>query len=72
MKFALFALGNSSYPQFCSYGKFVHESLVQLGAQQIMELELSDELNGQEESFYKWSTNIYQVKIELSKQIMIV
>ena len=72
MKFAVFALGNSSYPRFCSFGKFVHESLVRLGALQILEIELGDELNGQEESFKKWSSNIYQVKLETNKQIVIL
>jgi len=61
MKYAVFALGNSSYPQFCSFGKFVNKSLVELGAKSLLELKLGDELNGQETSFNEWSANIYQV-----------
>lgn len=47
----MFGLGNSSYPKFCSYSKFLDSSLFELGADRIFELGLGDELCGQEESF---------------------
>jgi sulfite reductase alpha subunit-like flavoprotein len=63
VRFSIFGLGNSSYPKFCSYAKFLDESLHELGADRIHELGLGDELCGQEEWFRKWSIGVYKVNI---------
>ncbi len=58
-KFAVFALGNTSYPNFCEFGKFVDCSLNEMGAERLCELGEGDELNGQEESFKQWCREVY-------------
>ena len=60
LRFSVFGLGNSSYPKFCSYGKFLDATLDYLGADRINELGIGDELNGQEESFRSWSIDVYK------------
>ncbi len=60
VRFSVFGLGNSSYPKFCSYGKFLDATLDYLGADRINELGIGDELNGQEESFRTWSIDVYK------------
>ena len=60
VRFSVFGLGNSSYPKFCSYGKFLDTTLDFLGADRITELGIGDELNGQEESFRTWSVDVYK------------
>ncbi len=60
VRFSVFGLGNSSYPNFCSYGKFLDATLDYFGADRINELGIGDELNGQEESFRTWSIDVYK------------
>lgn len=59
----MFALGNSSYPNFCAFGKLVDKSLEELGAQRVYQLGLGDELNGQEKSYNQWSYSLFMVFI---------
>ena len=63
-RFAVFGLGNSSYPKFCSFGKYLDNSLKDLGADRIHELGLGDELCGQEDSFRTWSIGVYKSAVE--------
>ena len=63
VRFSIFGLGNSSYPKFCSYAKFLDNALDDLGADRIYELGLGDELCGQEESFRKWSLELYKAAL---------
>ena len=64
VRFSVFGLGNSSYPKFCSYGKFLDATLFYLGAERIYELGIGDELNGQEESFRAWSFDLYKTALK--------
>lgn len=61
VRFSVFGLGNSSYPKFCSFAKFLDTSLHELGAERIYELGLGDELFGQEESFRLWCASVFKV-----------
>lgn len=65
VNFSVFGLGNSSYPKFCSFAKFVDKSLKDSGAECIHELGLGDELNGQEDAFKKWSVNTFKKALEM-------
>jgi nitric-oxide synthase, brain len=62
LKFAVFGLGNSSYPKYCAYAKFLDCCLAESGAERIHCIGLGDELCGQEESFRKWSISVFKVK----------
>ena len=57
----MFGLGNSSYPKYCAYAKFLDCCLGELGAERIHKIGLGDELCGQEQSFRKWSVSVYKV-----------
>ncbi len=61
LKFAVFGLGNSSYPKYCAYAKFLDCCLAESGAERIHCIGLGDELCGQEESFRKWSISVFKV-----------
>ena len=60
VRYSVFGLGNSSYPKFCSFGKFLDTTLHELGCERILELNFGDELRGQEESFRNWSIEVYK------------
>ena len=60
-RFSVFGLGNSSYPKYCAYAKFLDCCLGELGAERIHKIGLGDELCGQEQSFRKWSVSVYKV-----------
>lgn len=62
VRFAVFGLGNSSYPKFCSFGKFLDSCFSELGAERIYEFGTGDELCGQEDSFRRWCANAFKVK----------
>ena len=64
MRFSIFGLGNSSYPKFCSFGKFLDNTLNYLGAERLFELGIGDELDGQEESFRGWSIDVYKAALK--------
>lgn len=64
VRFSVFALGNSSYPKFCSFGKFLDDILHNIGAERVHDLGLGDELCGQEESFRKWSFGAFKSAID--------
>ena len=60
VRYSVFGLGNSSYPKFCAFGKFLDTSLHELGGARILELSVGDELRGQEDSFRNWSIQVYK------------
>ncbi|CAL1275646.1 unnamed protein product [Larinioides sclopetarius] len=75
LKYSVFALGSSSYPYFCNFGKNVDKILSDLGGQRIMPVELGDELGGQEHTFNQWIPSIYKTSckdfnIELSDDML--
>lgn len=51
----MFALGSSAYPNFCSFGKFLDNTLGELGGERLMKIVLGDDLCGQEQEFRKWA-----------------
>lgn len=60
IRFAVFALGSSAYPNFCSFGKFVDNLLGELGGERLMKIVLGDDLCGQEQEFRKWACDVYK------------
>ncbi len=57
-------MGNSSYPKFNSFSKYLDSSIKELGAERIHEIGLGDELCGQEDSFRTWSIGVYKSAVE--------
>ncbi|CAG0901039.1 unnamed protein product [Darwinula stevensoni] len=64
VRFAVFALGSSSYPNFASFGAYVDNLLGELGGERILPLAYGDEMCGQELSFTAWAPNVFQVSCE--------
>lgn len=64
LRFAVFALGSSAYPNFCAFGKYVDNLLGELGGERLMKLATGDEMCGQEQAFRKWAPQIFKVACE--------
>jgi nitric-oxide synthase, brain len=64
VRYSVFGLGNSSYPKFCSFAKFLSSSLKKLGGDEICDLGMGDELSGQEDSFKTWSIDVFKKAID--------
>ncbi|UYV71432.1 NOS1 [Cordylochernes scorpioides] len=60
IRFGVFGLGSSAYPNFCAFGAFVDEMLGNLGAQRLSDLEKGDEMCGQEMAFKLWARKIFK------------
>ncbi|CAH1168649.1 unnamed protein product [Phyllotreta striolata] len=61
VRFAVFALGSSAYPNFCAFGKYVDNLLGELGGERLMKLSTGDEMCGQEQAFKKWASQAFKV-----------
>lgn len=61
VRFAVFALGSSAYPNFCAYGKYVDNILGELGGERLMKISYGDEMCGQEHAFRKWAPDVFKV-----------
>lgn len=61
VRFAVFALGSSAYPNFCAYGKYVDNVLGELGGERLTKVSYGDEMCGQEQAFRKWAPEVFKV-----------
>lgn len=61
VRFAVFALGSSAYPNFCAFGGYVDNLLGELGGERLMKLSRGDEMCGQEQAFNKWAPEVFSV-----------
>ncbi|EEB12398.1 Nitric-oxide synthase, salivary gland, putative [Pediculus humanus corporis] len=64
VRFAVFALGSSAYPNFCAFGKYVDNLLIELGGERLMKLTTGDEMCAQEQIFSKWARDVFNVSCE--------
>ncbi|CAL1272101.1 unnamed protein product [Larinioides sclopetarius] len=65
VRFAVFALGSSAYPNFCSFGRYVDTMLGDLGGERMVKMGTGDELCGQEHSFNEWAQEAFQVACDV-------
>ena len=56
----MFALGDSSYPSFCGFGKLLDAQLNNLGASRMLDIGLGDELGDRDATFKEWSELAFQ------------
>ena len=61
VRFAVFALGSSAYPNFCAFGKYIDNILGELGGERLMKMATGDEICGQEQAFRKWAPEVFKV-----------
>ncbi|XP_046680462.1 LOW QUALITY PROTEIN: nitric oxide synthase, salivary gland-like [Homalodisca vitripennis] len=64
VRFAVFALGSSAYPNFCAFGAYVDNLLGELGGERLMKLTTGDEMCGQQQTFVKWAPEVFRVACE--------
>ncbi|XP_047505160.1 nitric oxide synthase-like protein isoform X1 [Pieris napi] len=64
VRFAVFALGSSAYPNFCNFGKYVDKLLGDLGGERIHDVAMGDEMCGQDQAFRKWASSVFNVACE--------
>ncbi|XP_063930433.1 nitric oxide synthase, salivary gland isoform X2 [Zophobas morio] len=64
VRFAVFALGSSAYPNFCAFGKYVDNLLGELGGERLAKMASGDEMCGQEQAFRKWAPQIFKIACE--------
>lgn len=67
VRFAVFALGSSAYPNFCAYGKYIDNILGELGGERLMKMASGDEICGQEQAFRKWAPEVFKVCVPQSR-----
>ncbi|CAL4076770.1 unnamed protein product, partial [Meganyctiphanes norvegica] len=65
VRYAVFALGSSAYPEFCAFGKYVDNLFGELGGEPLMALSCGDELTGQEKSFNHWVSEVFKRSCEI-------
>ena len=56
----MFALGDSSYPAFCGFGKWLDSSFNDLDGNRLLKIGLGDELGDRDAEFKKWSKLAFQ------------
>ncbi|XP_013101350.2 nitric oxide synthase [Stomoxys calcitrans] len=64
VRFAVFALGSSAYPNFCAFGQYIDNVLGELGGERLLKVTYGDEMCGQEQSFRKWAPEVFKVACE--------
>ena len=63
VKYSVFALGSTAYPNFCEFGHTVDEIFKKLGGEEVYPIGEGDELNEQEASFKEWAQNCFKVNL---------
>lgn len=64
VRFAVFALGSSAYPNFCAYGKYLDSVLAELGGERLAKISYGDEMCGQEQAFRIWAPSVFKIACE--------
>ncbi|KAF5278426.1 hypothetical protein FQA39_LY05915 [Lamprigera yunnana] len=61
VRFAVFALGSSAYPNFAAFGQYVDNLLGELGGERLLKMAAGDEMCGQDQAFKKWAPQVFKV-----------
>ncbi|XP_048822686.1 nitric oxide synthase, inducible [Lagopus muta] len=65
IRYAVFGLGSTMYPEFCAFAHAIDHKLSQLGALQLTPVGEGDELNGQEEAFRTWAVTAFKTACDI-------
>uniref|UniRef100_A0A8C3GNX0 Nitric oxide synthase n=1 Tax=Cairina moschata TaxID=8855 RepID=A0A8C3GNX0_CAIMO len=65
VRYAVFGLGSTMYPEFCAFAHAIDQKLAQLGASQLIPIGEGDELNGQEEAFRTWAVSAFKTACDI-------
>lgn len=64
VRFAVFALGSSAYPNFCAFGQYLDSVLADLGGERLAKVSYGDEMCGQEQTFRLWAPGVFKTACE--------
>ncbi|KAG8307258.1 Nitric oxide synthase, brain [Homalodisca vitripennis] len=64
VRFAVFALGSSAYPNYCAFGSYVDTLLEELGGERLLKMTTGDEMCGQQQAFIKWAPEVFRAACE--------
>ncbi|XP_033627460.1 nitric oxide synthase, brain-like [Asterias rubens] len=64
VRFSVFGLGSSAYPNFNAFGHAVDDLLGQMGGERLLEIGIGNEMGGQEIAFKKWAQEIFKISCE--------
>ncbi|XP_015736546.1 nitric oxide synthase, inducible [Coturnix japonica] len=65
IRYAVFGLGSTMYPEFCAFAHAIDRKLSQMGALQLVPVGEGDELNGQEEAFHAWAVTAFKTACDI-------
>uniref|UniRef100_A0A8C8BGZ4 Nitric oxide synthase n=1 Tax=Otus sunia TaxID=257818 RepID=A0A8C8BGZ4_9STRI len=65
IRYAVFGLGSSMYPEFCAFAHAIDQKLAQLGASPLTAVGEGDELNGQEDAFRTWAVSAFKTACDI-------
>ncbi|KAG1651693.1 Nitric oxide synthase, salivary gland [Nymphon striatum] len=64
VRFSVFALGSSAYPNYCAFGNYINNLMNELGSECVEPIATGDELCGQEAAFFKWAKRVFTAACE--------
>ncbi|XP_063234452.1 nitric oxide synthase-like protein [Bacillus rossius redtenbacheri] len=75
VRYSVFALGSSVYPNFCAFGHNLDQLLARLGAKRLQKVGEGDEMKGQKIAFRKWASKVFpaackEFKVEDNSQFI--
>ncbi|CAL1537369.1 unnamed protein product [Lymnaea stagnalis] len=65
LRFAVFGLGSTAYPNFAAFSKYIDKVLYDLGAERLLAITTGDELFGQEQSYRIWSDGVFRASCDV-------
>nr|CAD7393280.1 unnamed protein product [Timema cristinae] len=71
LRYSVFALGSSVYPNFCAFGHYMDHLLARLGGKRLLKVAEGDEMKGQRRAFRKWVADVFP-KNEVYKMVSFV
>nr|CAD7449576.1 unnamed protein product [Timema bartmani] len=64
IRYSVFALGSSVYPNFCAFGHYMDHLLARLGGKRLLKVAEGDEMKGQRRAFRKWVAEVFPAACE--------
>lgn len=61
IKYGVFGLGSSDYPNLAAFGKTIHNRLKDVGGEPLVEIGIGDDQKDQLDAFEQWINKMYQV-----------
>jgi len=66
LRFAVFGLGSSAYPNYCAFSERIDDLLAKMNFVRLLDLHTGDEQKNQDYAFRQWADEIFAVDISSS------